>query len=791
MGIFKWRGRFVQSVEGFKLPILYLGKARIGHPAFAGLVLKHAFRLLLRRPKPFFEFMTVTKRLRNSCLLAAMLVLTCFAQPALSEVRLPNVFGNHMVLQRDKTLTIWGWAQPGENISVQISSARVQVQANERGEWTAILPAMPAGGPYTLKIWGSSTVLFEDVMIGEVWLCSGQSNMELGVGLARGGKEEIAAADFPNIRLLLVGHNAAPLPQTNIDGAWKVCSPQTLGQGGWSGFSAVGYYFGRELEKNLGVAVGLIDSTWGGTRIEPWTPPEGFAAVPAMERESERVQLGDPQSPLHQHRLEQTLDDTEKWLAAARLALAQRALVPPMPVYPAELQAPRDQQSPTALYNGMIHPLRPFALRGAIWYQGESNLGDGMSYRDKMEALVRGWRKVWNEGDFPFYFVQIAPFNYGGNPHSEPELWEAQSAAQLVIPNSGMAVINDLGELADIHPKNKSDVGKRLALWALANTYGQSNLVFTGPVFKSFSIEGDKLRLNFDHAGSGLTNRDSKPLSWFEIIDADDGGFVKADARMDGTTIVLSSPEVKHPVAMRFAWDMMAEPNLMNVEGFPVGAFRAGEVPNRDLLLIKVPEAKDYRLVYDLNLAKLGENIRYDKDNSDAIRQSFDRIAYFMELQHADGSTEYLYVSMNAFTTDLKKIGVPTVKSGAYFQQNVTNMDIYSNVKSVVAGLGLSGGNIEFWPNNYAQKNSANVPNASSDLFDFGDQPTDPADGYGSMQVHNHNAKQTLFSLNHWREGNGADIGIGNQPTANPDWTFAGNAASYPVRRLRIFVRCK
>ena len=713
-----------------------------------------------------------------------------FTPAARAEVRVPKVFSSHMVLQQDKPLVIWGWAQPNEKVTVELATGSQQAQANERGEWKAVLPAMKAGGPYTLTVSGSTKVQFEDVMIGEVWLCSGQSNMEMGVGVSKDGKEELAAANYPGIRLLNVTRIWKPEPQNDIEGAWKACTPQTLTEGRWGGFSACGYYFGRELHKKLGVAVGLIDASWGGTCIQTWTPPEGFAAVPVLKKEYELLQLGDPRTAAHQQRLEQVLKETEQWLAAARQALTQRALVPTMPTYPAELQPPHDVQNATALYNGMIHPLRPFALRGAIWYQGESNAGEGMLYAERMKALIGGWRQLWGEGDFPFYFVQIAPWTYGCNPEVIGEFWEAQTAAQAV-PNTGMAVINDIGDLKDIHPANKQEVGRRLALWALAKTYGQEKLVYSGPTFKAMTIEGDKLRLTFDHVGGGLASRDGKPLSWFEVIDADEGGFVKADARIDGSTIVLSAPDVKHPVAMRFAWSMLAEPNLMNAEGLPAGAFRAGTVPKHDLLLAKVPEAKDYQLVYDLDLAKLGPTITYDVDNRAKIHQPLDRIAYFLELQGADKQMQYLYVSMDAFADSLDKIGVPTVTSGARFQQNVANMNVYSNVKGIVAGTGLAGGNNEFWPHNYGPANSANVPNASAQVWDFGDEPMDPADGYGSMQVHNHDARQTLFALNNWKNGSHADLGIGNQATGNPDWTFAGNAGSYQVKRLRVLVRCK
>lgn len=722
--------------------------------------------------------------------LPLLLIFTCIWSPfsARAEIRLPHVFGSHMVLQRDKPLIIWGWGTQGETVTVQLGAVSRTTQANDRGEWEVTLPAMEAGGPYTLTVSGSSTVECQDVMIGEVWLCSGQSNMEFGLGRVNNAHAEIAAANHPGIRLLLVEHHWTPLPQTDMQGTWKVCTPQTVAEGGWDGFSAVGYFFGRELNEKLGVTVGLIESDWGGTCIQSWTPPEGFAAVPTLEKEYQHVQMSDPRSDAHQERLQQTLDQYGKWLSDARQAMAAKEVVPAVPTYPAELLPPHDVQNATALYNGMIHPLEPFGLRGVIWYQGEANESDGLFYADRMRALIAGWRKLWNEGDFPFYFVQIAPWNYHDNSENLPKLWEGQTIAAKTISNTAMAVVNDIGNLNDIHPADKQDVGHRLALLALAGTYGQTNLVCSGPTFKSMDIQGNTLRIKFDHVGGGLVSRDGKPLDWFEIIDADEGGFVTADARIEGDSVILSSPEVKHPVAMRFAWSDLAEPNLMNKEGLPAGAFRAGNQPQRDWVSMNVPEAKNYQVVYDLDLKKLGPSISYDVDDHRSIQRPFDRIAYFVELCDNDSNSRDIYVSMDAFTDDAGKIGVPVFGSGAFFQQNITNMDVYSNVKGLVTGTHLNGGNIEFWPNNYAPQNGAKVPNASGDVFDFGDQPTDPANGYGSMQVHNHDARQTLFAINHWTEGAHADVGIGNQSQGNPDWTFAGNAGGIQSMRLRVLV---
>jgi sialate O-acetylesterase len=723
--------------------------------------------------------------------LACTLILTAATH---AEVRLPHILGDHMVLQKDKPITLWGWASPGEAVSVQIggpsstpTSETAHTTANAKGEWRLTLPARSQPGPVSLEVDGTNKITINDAVVGEVWLCSGQSNMEMGVGVAAHGKEEIAAADHPEIRLFLVPKKISATPLPDFDsGEWRVCSPQTLGEGGWSGFSAAAYYFGRELNRELKLPVGLIDSSWGGTRIEPWMPPEAFASSPRLSDLNDRQKLANPAAPEHAARLDKFLAELATWETSARSAAADHKPVPTMPAFPAELNFKDDPQTPTALFNGMLNPIVPFAIRGAIWYQGESNHAEPKIYLELTRAKLAAWRKIWGE-DLAYYFVQIAPFQYGDDqPTVLPEFWETQDAIQS-IPGTGMVVTNDIGEANDIHPKNKQEVGRRLALWALAKTYGKTDVAYRGPVFRSMRAEGPNLRVTFDSA-DGLKTRDGKPPTHFEIIDAEDGGFVPATAKIDGNAVVLSAQDVRNPVAVRFAWDKLAQPNLTNAAGLPATAFRAGATIARDLLRLHVPEAKDYKLAYDLDLAKLSP-LTYAVDDHAKLNGPISRIGYFVELSAPEGSTKYVWVSMKAFTQELSKIAIPTYESGASFQQNVEDLTVISNIKGIVNGKGLTGGNIEFWPNNYAPANAAHVANASDTTFDFGDEKTDPVLGYGSMQVHNHDAKQTLFAINHWLVGPQADLGIGNAPKDNPDWTFAANASSYPAKRLRVFVK--
>jgi sialate O-acetylesterase len=552
-------------------------------------------------------------------------------------------------------------------------------------------------------------------------------------------------------------------------------------------FTACGYFMARHLQERLDVPIGLINSSWGGTRIEPWTPPIGFQQVPALNEIFKSVMGRTPGTDSHRKLLSDHLTALEAWVAKSKAAMQNNQAVEASPAFPDALKPFTSHQDPTMLYNGMIHAMVGYPIRGAIWYQGESNHGEGMLYVEKQRALVEGWRKVWNQGNFPFYYVQIAPFQYGEeDPEILARFWEAQSAAQ-VIPNSGMVVINDIATLADIHPPNKQDVGKRLALLALKHDYGFAETIAQSPEMDSIELLGDRLKIHFRNTGGGLKTRDGKSPSHFELIGPASRGYHPADAVIDGDAVILSSADVKQPVAFRYAWHKLAEPNLAGATDLPVGAFRGGEEPD---FLSQVSVQDDYQLVYELDLSKLGKEIEYAVDHSQQVGP-FDRIGYLLELNSEHAGEQKVFVSVEAFTDQASMIGIPTISSGAVFQQPVKSMEVFSNVSGLAKGLRIEGGNIEFWPNNYGPANRVSVAGASNDAYDFGDDPGPPDDGYGCMQIHNPGARQTVFAINHWSSGQAADIGIGNSPGQHSDWTFTGNAGSYSQKRLRVYVRPK
>lgn len=721
--------------------------------------------------------------LRESRTAAWIVATITTAAISRGEVRLPRVFGHHMVLQQGRPIEVWGWAAGSERVTVTLGDlARTEVTADAAGRWRAQLPPQAAGGPHALIVAGSSTARCDDVWIGEVWLCSGQSNMEWPVLGAQNAEQEIAAANWPMIRHIAVPRRASPLPTDDVEAEWKVCSPATVGT-----FTAVGYFFARELHRALNVPVGLVHASWGGTRIEPWIPPLAFRDVPATRWIAHRLELADPGSDLRAERLQRFVSALEGWLPKARDALHQRSLIEPAPSWPTELTALQGHQDPSSLYHGMIHPLVPFRIRGALWYQGESNHAEGRQYVEKSRALIEGWRAVWRQPDLPFLYVMIAPFPYGEeSPEVLPAFWEAQAAVEREVPNTAMAVIHDVGDPANIHPANKQEVGRRLALLALRRVYDRTEVVDRGPRFRELSREGARLRVGFDEA-AGLHTSDGAAPTHFELCGAD-GVYRPARAVIEGESVVLDAEGVPEPVGVRLGWHKLAMPNLVNAAGLPAAPFRAGHCPP-DLVHPAIPNAELWSLLYDLNLGRLGVTFGYDDDRSGALTGRFSRVAYLLELQpRANQPTNFVFVEMHAWTHHPRGFAIPAVWEGVRWQQAVSNLQVISNVNGVPTGT-FAAGWIEAWPSNYGPRNGAGVPGASDEIFDFGDQPSEPVEGYGCLQMHLPERKTTLFAISHWSAGGGADIGIGTSGGATRDWTFSGNAGSLPYKRLRVFVR--
>ncbi|MFA6172893.1 MAG: hypothetical protein WC701_04345 [Kiritimatiellales bacterium] len=728
-----------------------------------------------------------------------MLSLLVFSVPCFAAtLTLPTVFSDHMVLQRERAVPVWGKADPGAAVTVEFAGQTKTATAGTDGKWKVALDPMPASSESRLLKVTSSlkseiiNLQFTDVLIGEVWLCSGQSNMQMPLegfppnGPIENSGAEIAAANYPLIRLYDTPRVSTEDPQETIKSRWAVCTPETA-----KPFSACAYYFGRKLHQDLNVPVGLLVSAWGGTRIEPWTPPCGFEGIESLAGINRQVQKTLPASPLYKKALTDYLTGISQWTAAAQKAMQTNGYISAPPAFPADLILTGNQQTPTKNYNGMIHAHVPFAIRGAIWYQGESNHGEGMLYVDKTRALLNGWRKLWGY-DFPFYFIQIAPYGYGAeNPEILPVFWEAQAEIVKTIPKTGMAVITDHATLDNIHPSDKKDPGIRLALLAEANDYGM-NVVCTGPVFQTLEKQGGKLKVIFSSA-AGLTTRDGKAPDWFEVA-GKNGPFKKADARIEGNAVIVQSGEVAEPVAVRFGWNKIATPNLVNGAGLPAAAFRAGDLPKpENPAVMQVPEAAGFRIVYQLDIpetaAYAAQAPRYAVDNSAGDTAPFSKIAYYLELEKPDGTKQYAFASMDRFTDDLKKAGVPVNSGGARFMQKISSLTVRSNVQGVVPCTDSDGGNIEFWPGNYSPDNQQNIPGASGQ-FDFGDAPNNAVPGYGCMQVHNWKDKQTVFAFNHWGGSPAViDIGIGNSPQGNQDWTFSKNAPEYTVRRLTVLVK--
>ena len=498
-----------------------------------------------------------------------LITLVFTGNAANAGIKLPAVIADNMVLQQNTKVALWGWADPGEQIEIQNSwnKEKIKLVADASGNWITKIRTTKYGGPYTLTFTGKNTIVLNNILLGEVWLCSGQSNMAFSLERQQtwmtgvlNAEQEIAQANYPNIRLFTVKRSTSPAPMPDLEGNWAACSSANAGK-----FSAVAYYFGKEIFRATGIPVGLIHSSWGGTPAESWTNRETLESDEDFKPIFARFQKAIADSIAAQKIYD---DQFPKWktdsiAAKQRGDSVKRAPKKPDPV--------KYYQAPSQLYNAMIHPLAPFTIKGVIWYQGESNAGRAYQYRKLFPALIKSWRQEWNT-EFPFYFVQIAPFQ-GQNA----EIREAQLLSYKTVDKTGMVVITDAGDSADIHPRNKEIVGRRLSLWALAKEYGHKKLVYSGPIYRSMEKEGDRIRLTFDFSEEGLMAKDGV-LNEFTIA-GEDKVFVPAKAVIENNTVVVWSENIHEPVAVRFGWKNVPHAELYNKAGLPASPFRTDEWP--------------------------------------------------------------------------------------------------------------------------------------------------------------------------------------------------------------------
>ena len=484
--------------------------------------------------------------------------------PLKADVKLPAIISNNMVLQQETEVTIWGWAKNKEKITVTSSwnKKKIKTKARKNGKWAIQLKTPKASGNHSITIKGKNKIKIDNVLIGDIWVCSGQSNMERELGLRRGQKplinfwEASQQANHPEIRFFKVEKALANTPQEDVVGEWLVCTPESV-----LDFSAVGYFFGKKLHQQLNTPIGLIQSAWGGTPVEGWMKKSEMNNdfMIAKERhEQERFEID-------------SLSYAKNKEAFEKGYLKTRPQVPP-----SFYVKRRKHHRIGNLYNAMIHPLLNYSIKGAIWYQGESNRSFPGQYKQLFPQLIQTWRKAWDIVDFPFYFVQIAPYYYNEN-YAIPYIWEAQQAA-LKLSQTGMASTQDIGQIYDIHPPEKEEVGRRLALIALNQTYGKSDLAYSGPILKNTTYKGNQVILEFDPMGGELFSAGNGigGISSFYIAD-DKQVFYPARVQQKGNTLTLTTNEIDKPIAVRYLWNDNANATIFNSFGLPAVGFRTDD----------------------------------------------------------------------------------------------------------------------------------------------------------------------------------------------------------------------
>ena len=516
----------------------------------------------------------------------SVLALTALISGPLHAAVKPNpLFTDGAVLQRGQPVPVWGTARDGEKVTVELNSQKVTTTTAADGKWSVNLKPLKAGGPFAMTITGDNAVTVNNLLVGEVWVCSGQSNMEFPFAQTHNAKEEGPKAAFPKIRMFTAQHKTSIKPLAEAVGAWVECSPETV-----DSFSAVGYFFARDLYQKLGIPIGMIHTSWGGSPAQAWTSLEGFGAAPELQgyvaAASRKLANYDAAAAAYPALLEEFKSKNKEWNetigqsykealkawdeATAQAKQAGQPLPPkpaptsPQPKQPAGLEGGHNDA--TTLYNGMLAPLIPYGIKGAIWYQGEANASQAKQYRTLFPAMIADWRARWKQGDFPFCFVQIAPYN-----DQPPEIREAQFLTLATVKNTAMAVTTDVGDAADIHPTQKEPVGQRLALAARALAYGEK-IECSGPLYDSMLAKGGKIAIRFKHIGGGLIAKNGE-LKGFTIAGADQQ-FVPAQAKIQGAAIIVSAEGVADPKAVRYGWANVPDVNLFNQEGLPASPFR-------------------------------------------------------------------------------------------------------------------------------------------------------------------------------------------------------------------------
>lgn len=495
----------------------------------------------------------------------------CFVS-AEAEVRLPDILGNSMVLQQNQKVPVWGTADAGETVKVSFGKQTLTAVADEKGKWRVELKPLKANfTPQILTVEGKNKIELKDILVGEVWLVSGQSNMQWTLFQSNDGEQEVAKANHPKIRLFNVSREVAFKKKQGRLGEWKNCTPESVRD-----FSGAGYYFGVELQKKLNVPVGLINSSYGGSQAEAWTPVEYLNANPDLKATVERTKIWEAERP----KIRADYDEAIKnWRVESEKQKSSGAKPSPSPGVPDAL---RDYRIASSIYDGMIEPLMPFAIKGAIWYQGESNEVRAEQYNILLPTMIKSWRERWAQSAFPFGIIQLPNYRKTSEiPESSPWSFirEAQRKTAENIVNSGLIVTIDIGEVNDIHPKNKLDVGERMSVWALRNVYREK--ITDAPIFKKAEIKGEKIILTFDEVGNGLKVKNGEKLEEFAIA-GEDQKFVWAEARIIGKNkIEVNSPNISNPFAVRYAFNSNPKnPNLTNDSGIPASPFRTDNFPD-------------------------------------------------------------------------------------------------------------------------------------------------------------------------------------------------------------------